>query len=149
MHERDPADKRMSPWIERLKTFGVFFSAPLDIDFLMLNAFPDAYIHLEEGERGPRVPDPEDNAEKYVKRIQEATTAVLGEHGGNGDTYTEDELGYFPWYSYRFLGQGKPSTHLMALSRLSDEQLLERVPTVFGEIFDAIKSALFLGRAKG
>jgi putative ATP-dependent endonuclease of OLD family len=40
-------------WVEALREEGIFFSFPLDIDFSMLSAFPEAYQHSNPGGRGP------------------------------------------------------------------------------------------------
>ena len=47
-------------------------------------------------------------------------------------------------HCYRFLGQGKPSTHLLAFGRLTDEELLEGMPDEFRKIFAAIRERLNL-----
>lgn len=143
-HQRKPDDTRLSIWIARLEEYGVFFSAPLDVDFLMLTHFQNAYMKLETDERGPRIPDLTKRPIAYAKRMKEAKVAVLGEQGGDGSTYDETERTLFPWYTYRFLGQGKPSTHLMALSRLTDQELLDNMPPVFQSLFQYVQDALNL-----
>lgn len=107
MHTREPGDNRLSFWIERLQKHNVFFSQPLDVDFLMLRRFTDAYTKLDDEESGPRIPNQKDK-EKYNARIAKAVSAVLGDGGGDGATFDADERELFPWYTYRFLGQGKP-----------------------------------------
>ncbi|MEH3066095.1 MAG: AAA family ATPase [Methylobacterium radiotolerans] len=39
-------------WLRALAKDGVFFSAPVDVDFAMLAAFPEAYMRTERGRRG-------------------------------------------------------------------------------------------------
>lgn len=102
-----------------LRRFGVFFSSPLDLDMEMLVKFSAAYMVIEEGDRGPQ-------------QNSDATEAVIGK--GMSEYVAEywapvnaSELAaqqnYLRWYRYLFLSRSKPSTHLRALSRLSDKQL--------------------------
>ena len=137
-----PDDSKALFWLKRLEGFGVFFSKPLDVDFLMLTHFPDAYKELEEGEGGPRVPHRIRNAPAHKRRIEDAVRAVLGDAGGDGSTYTDDEKSLFPWYSYLFLGKGKPSTHVLSLARLSDEEIAEGLPPVFVRLFGYVDAAV-------
>lgn len=53
LHEKDVSDTdEMEAWINDLEEYDVFFSAPLDFDFLMLESFTDAYRNAYRG--GPR-----------------------------------------------------------------------------------------------
>lgn len=101
----------LAGWLTCLEEHGVYYSAPLDLDFLLMQAFPTAYQQPTTGGTGPR--DTED-----TERIEKATRAVLKLKGGDGSTYTETERQAFVWYHYLFLGRGKPVTHMMALSHL-------------------------------
>ena len=148
MNERPPNHARIPFWLERLEEYGVFFSTPLDVDFLMLQTFPDAYKALDEGEKGPSIPDSAKNADAYAKRLEEARVATLGDHGGKGLTYSQGDRDLFPWYTYRFLGQGKPSTHILALGRLSNKQLKSSMPWVFGRLFKRVDAELHPQKAE-
>lgn len=100
--------------VEKLRELGVFFCAPLDLDYSMLRAFPTAYQIAEAGRRGPSLEgDPRG--------------AVLGE-GGKPGLYDSDHDETFRWYRYLFLGRGKPATHLRVLSSLSLEDTAELIP---------------------
>src|SRR5690606_12677836 len=55
-------------WFACLRRFNLFFSAPLDLDYAMLKAYPTAYRTLEPGRQGP-------------SSTGDPRTAVLGEHG--------------------------------------------------------------------
>ncbi|WP_227106956.1 ATP-dependent nuclease [Chromobacterium rhizoryzae] len=122
-HERNLADiavmddadtDDLSNWLTRLERFGVYFSAPLDLDFTMLKAYPDAYRVLEAGMRGP-------------SGSGDPRTAVLGEEG-TPSFYDAAEDDALRWYRYLFLGRGKPSTHVRVLSRLTQENLVVALP---------------------
>jgi len=100
-------------WIERLEDEGVFFSGPLDLDFSMLAAYPQAY-GIDLGEL--LAPD-------------DATlTAVLGPKRHGVDQYSLEEQKLFKPYHERFKLGSKPTAHLTALSTLTDEELLGSLP---------------------
>lgn len=118
-----------SGWAEAFRAFGVFFSAPLDIDWSMLAAFPDEYKALEEGDLGPSAKG-------------DAQKAVLGEdvttkHYGKTPAET------FQWYRYLFLGRGKPSTHVRVLSKLADKKLAGSAPEELRALIDHVNEAIF------
>jgi hypothetical protein len=121
-------------WLDELERHDVFFSEPLDLDLLMLEAFTTAY--RETAVRGPQIPAPGMRA--YETRLLKATNAVLGEEGTDGSTYEPAQKALFPWYSYLFLGRGKPSTHVLALSTLTDEEINASLPTVLQRLRDKI-----------
>lgn len=91
-------------WAKWLRQFGVFFCAPLDLDYSMLRAFPVAYQVVEPGRQGP-------------SNRGDPRTAVLGDDGLPA-LYGADQDGLLRWYRYLFLGRGKPSTHVRVLSGL-------------------------------
>ena len=119
----------MSRWIEYLKRYDVYFSTPLDIDFTMLQSFKDKYISVLTNSEGPRIKchgriqdivinkDTEDELKAaYKARIDSDIRSTLKQEGGDGSTYTEEEKELMIWYSYFFLGRGKPTTHLSLFS---------------------------------
>lgn len=119
-----------------LRQFGVFFSAPLDLDMAMLVSFWKAYTELDPGERGPYDSD--------------ATTAVLGSDGSPGDYWAPADPDKrarqqerLRWYRYLFLGRSKPSTHLRALARLNSAELKDG-PEAVRALADHIKTKLGL-----
>lgn len=134
MHTWDVAKTEiMSGWIERLKSYDVYFSAPLDIDFAMLQSFKDKYISALTSGEGPRIKDhgkiqdivinedTEDTLKNvYEDRIKSDIKSTLKQEGGDGSTYTEVEKELMIWYSYFFLGRGKPTTHLSLFSNNTD-----------------------------
>jgi len=124
----------LQEWLQLLETHGVFFSAPLDLDFLMLRAFPDAYRTSTTGS-GPRIPR---DASGLATRLDQAKKAVLKPEGGDGRSYSEDERRAFIWYHYLFLGRGKPATHVVALNGLSEEQLRQGLPEVLQRLLNRV-----------
>lgn len=124
-------------WSVAFESQGVFMSAPLDLDMLMLKAFPTAYKKLPPGASGPQMPD-------APGRHEEAGRRVLGEGGFGTSVYRgQPELALFPWYAYLFLGaRGKPAVHLAALGELSNSELQASYPPVLGRLIDHVRRSL-------
>lgn len=120
--------RALRTWVDRLEAFDVFFSAPLDLDFMMLRKFPEAYRTATGGGNGPRIPA--DGTPEYQKRMDDARKATLKEHGSDGTTYSTEEQRDFIWYSYLFLARAKPVTHILALNTIDDEALGTVAPEV-------------------
>jgi hypothetical protein len=142
MHTWDVADLEcMAGWLRVLETHNVFFSQPLDIDFSMLRAFPDAYRNATTG-TGPRVPNPATDAQGYTDRLEQARRAVLKEEGTDGKTFSEPERADFIWYHYLFLGRGKPATHILALSEILPKDLAAKAPAELKRLMVRLKEML-------
>ncbi len=132
---RDDADADLDRWVDDLTRHDVYFSSPLDIDQLMLWAFPSEYKAASLSR--PRVPkDPAKRAE-YRKR---AALVVLGDQG-IPDYYSES-LKLFPWYRALFLHGSKPGAHLAALSTIDDATLLEGCPEPLHAMIEACRQKL-------
>jgi putative ATP-dependent endonuclease of OLD family len=114
----------LDAWARRLRQFGVFFCALLDLDYSMLRAFPAAYQVVEPGRQGP--------SDRGDPR-----RSVLGEDG-RPELYGADQDQALRWYRYLFLGRGKPSTHVRVLSGLSPEALAAGAPEELRALLDAI-----------
>ena len=114
------------PIIKHLRRFGIFFARPLDLDYIMLNQFPDAYKKLDKGEVGPRTTD--------------ALATVIGDGGGDEEFWkVAHRVERLKWYRYLFLTRSKPSSHLRALGRLTDDQLRDRAPSVITTLINHIR----------
>lgn len=125
--KRQPSDKDgLDTWLAGLEKVGVFFSRPLDIDFSMLSCFASSYQTTVVGDR-PRIVSQKDPA--YRENIENAADSVLGDSREALKFYTSQQRDLFPWYRYLFQTKGKPATHLMALSELSDQDLASHAPS--------------------
>ena len=142
-------DKRLINWFYKLEEFNVYFSSPLDIDFLMLQHYKEHYLDMLSSKEGPVVSyaDSGGNSKKVKltdldcidklqlegleKRIEEAKIATLKDKSGPGDSFTSEEKELMIWYQYFFLGRGKPTTHMQFLSSISDDELNRNLPPVF------------------
>ncbi len=124
----------LQAWISNnLRPHGVFFSAPLDLDLAMLQAFPDAYAGIIPKGGGPRMAE------------EKAADAVLGTAGPGLGAYTgpfEVYKALLPAYRYHFLTNSKPATHLAALSRVKQKDLREKMPAVLAEVLKHIEASL-------
>jgi len=129
MHER--ADEHLQAWADSLRTHGVYFSAPLDLDMAMLAAFPAAYAATIKKGGGPKM------------TVDKAAEVVLG---SNGLAVYEGKLdGYkalLPAYRYHFLTHSKPATHLRALLNLDDKALRKGMPACLRPVLERVKTHL-------
>lgn len=115
-------------WIEYFESRGVFFSSPLDLDFMMIEAFGEVYM-VDDAER--EAPD-----ETTLK-------AVLGKkHDVVGGQYTEEQLELFDAYHRRFKLGSKPTWHIRAMAELDDAELAADMPTVMTALFDYVETVL-------
>lgn len=145
----DTLSQPLLSWINHLEKFNIFFSAPLDIDFLMLQHYKDQYLVTLSSIEGPIISynDSDGNNKKvklsdlnksdqlqlegFEKRIEEAKRATLKDKSGPGESFTREEKELMIWYQYFFLGRGKPTTHMHFLSSISDDELKRNLPPVF------------------
>lgn len=114
-------------YLGQLEERGVYFSFPMDLDFAMLLAYPDAY-GVEKVEK--KVPD-----EAMIK-------AVLGKSHHDSSQYGKDELKLFGTYHQRFKVGSKPAAHIDGLAQLSDEELLAHMPKSIERLADAVMAKL-------
>lgn len=116
-------DEKKSVFSE-LESRGVYFSEPLDLDFAMLLAFPEAY--------GVEGDDPDESTIK----------AVLGKKHHDASQYSKDEQKLFNTYHQRFKLGSKPAAHIDALAQLTDEELLADMPASLSRLADAVIAKL-------
>jgi putative ATP-dependent endonuclease of OLD family len=114
-------------WLSYLEICGVYFSAPLDLDFSMLSAYPSAY-HLNTGEVTAPTPD--------------ILTAVLGKARNQEQQYAPGESAFFAEYHRMFNNGSKPVQHLSALANLSGEELLKTIPPSLSRLAGAVIARL-------
>lgn len=111
-------------YLDMLEERGVFFSYPMDLDFAMLLAYPEAYNVWEE------MPD-----DATIK-------AVLGKSHYDSSQYRDDELALFNTYHQRFKLGSKPAAHIEALTQLNDADLLKNMPDSLDRLADAVIAKL-------
>lgn len=111
-------------YLEELEDRDVYFSYPMDLDFAMLLAYPDAYGVVRE--------TPDDST----------IVAVLGKSHHDASQYSEDEQKLFGTYHSSFKIGSKPAAHIEALAKLNDEDLLANMPESLARLADAVISRL-------
>ena len=137
MHTWEIDRGTISTWVEYLEKYDVFFSSPLDLDFMMLRSFKEAY--MKSAIRGPGIP--EDKTE-YGVALAKVLSAVLKEKHSGGSHYDANELQNFFWYRYLFLNRGKPDSHMLALAELAPKDLAASAPDVLQRLVNRMKQHL-------
>lgn len=120
-------------WANFLKRYGVFFSEPLDLDLMMLRAFPDAYSATIPAGGGPR------------SSLANAAEAVLGTAGPGLKQYVgpyDKGAELLPAYRYHFLTRSKPATHLAALAHIAPKDLKTKMPPILAEVLTHVTTSL-------
>lgn len=111
-------------YLNALEERDVYFSYPMDLDFAMLLAYPDAYGVERE------------------KPDESTIRAVLGKSHHDASQYSEDEQKLFSTYHRSFKLGSKPAAHIEALAKLSDADLLANMPESLGRLADAVITKL-------
>ena len=120
-------------WTSSLKPYGVFFSEPLDLDLMMLRAFPEAYAATIPAGGGLR------------STVDKAAEAVLGTTGLGLGAYTgpyDRGSDMLPEYRYHFLTRSKPATHLAALAHITPKNFKKKMPPVLAELLAHVAKSL-------
>lgn len=125
----DPQFKDGQGPLQALEQRGVFFSSPVDLDLMMLAAYPDAY---------------DVDSDEATEPDEGTVVAVLGKSHANEDLVPDDLRMLFEDYHDRFGLGSKPAAHLAALADLSDEQLLDDLPDVLGRLVGYAQASLDL-----
>ncbi len=111
-------------WLLALEKLGVFFSYPLDLDLMLLEAYPNAY--------NATTATPSEATEK----------AVLGKARANVNRLDDAHLELFDEYQKQFKQGSKPASHIAAMAELTDEELLADLPEPLKRMLDAIRERL-------
>ena len=111
-------------YLDKLEERNIFFSAPLDLDFSMLLAFPDAY-----------------KVEKETPST-ETIKSVLGKSHFNSDQYSIEEQELFDTYHSHFKVGSKPAAHIEGLSNISNEDFKSNMPQIYINLALKVKEIL-------
>lgn len=158
IEERNPLPKSIEEYDKikgMLEKKDVFFSGKLDIDFLMLEHYKEDYINTLSNNEGPTYLE-NDKKEKFAdydfsqpeyseiiqQKIKTSISQTLKGSGGDGSLYSEKEKKLMVWYSYFFLGRGKPATHHAFLSQITNEELLEKTPKVLRRMIERVRELI-------
>lgn len=123
----------LGSWMKWLRQYGIFYSTYLDLDMMMIKAFPDAYVPSRTFDAA------KDDPEKIAK-------TVFGDSGqGNADlnrinaAFTNEELFI---YKNLFKSRSKPASHYKAIASLDDEKITMYCPEPLGALIEAAKNIL-------
>jgi putative ATP-dependent endonuclease of OLD family len=107
-----------------MEKHGVFYSYPLDLDLMLLEAYPDAYNVTT------------------VASTEATEEAVLGKGRANVERLDDELLELFDEYQRQFKQGSKPASHIAAMAELKNEELLEDLPEPLQRLIDAIRERL-------
>lgn len=107
-----------------LEQQGIFFSCPLDLDLMLMEAYPDAYAVT--------VAEPSESTEE----------AVLGKRRANVERLGAERLELFDEYQSQFKLGSKPASHISALAELDDDELLAGLPGPLKGLVEAVRQRL-------
>ena len=131
-------------WLNHLEGFGVFFSTPLDFDWAMLCRFPDAYKNLD-GQYGPTIPaEGSHGRDEYIRRAIDVAVGNDEDSIGIYLNLASEKKELFAWYRYLFLSRSKPTTHILALAAIEEEELCEKAPPQLIRLLGNCREALGL-----
>jgi predicted ATP-dependent endonuclease of OLD family len=143
MHKRDLDEKKERAWITCLEKHNVYFSAPLDIDYLMFGKFAEYYKRLAPDNGGPRIP--KKGSKEYEQKVKEAVASVRKiEASKVKDIDSIIHIERYFWYRYLFLGRGKPTSHIQALLEIPNDEIISNCPPVFKKMLSKVISDLNL-----
>ena len=127
-------NERMRKWIAHLEKFGVYFSNPLDIDFMMLESNLNIYKTILNEDEGPR--------ESTLGNIETETKKALKSDNADITLYSTAQQNLMPWYVYFFLGRGKPTSHFQAFLDLTTDEIINHIPTPLNALAETVKAML-------
>lgn len=122
---------------DTLRHHGIFFSALLDLDMLMLSSYWNAYTKLGPGQRGPDSTD-------AIKTVIGTGGTDLGKKYWNPDDETQRHKRQeeAKWYRYLFSNRSKPATHLTAINQLTADEVKNAIPLVLDQLIEFIRSEI-------
>lgn len=134
--------------LELLEQKDVFFSYPIDIDYLMLSNYFDEYTTNTEILGKARLPKPDDK--KLKEKNLGAVSSVLKKDINEFDLQSlpeelniNDNFTLYYWYRHLFLGEGKPITHKIAFTKIEESYNNGSTGiTVLQNLFTRIKGLL-------
>lgn len=156
MHEFK-GKENLNFWIKKLRDYNIYFSEPIDLDFMMLKYFEKDYEDILEDNQGPTITingknivinkatKEELGSPEYKKKLETSIHATLKSEKKNGDEFNDEEKRLMVWYQYFFLYRGKPVIHRLVLNKITPKKLKSNMPEIFKELSEKALSML-LGR---
>jgi putative ATP-dependent endonuclease of OLD family len=119
--------------ISDLEKCGIFFSSPIDLDIMMIQAYPNAY-------KIPSVRTKKKGTQSLVANPY--LESVLGSGHKNEERLDSRVFDVFEKYCNLFKRRSKPGSHLEALSELTDADLVANIPPSLKRLSDTARSRL-------
>lgn len=115
--------------LQALEGKGVFFSWPLDLDLMMLVAYPEAY-----------------GVSAKSSPTESTMKSVLGKGRVNVHRYQKSQMELFDEYQKQFKLGSKPANHLAAMAEFDekDDIMLDKLPGPLVRLLDAVRERLEL-----
>ncbi|NCQ24427.1 MAG: hypothetical protein COW54_09985 [Rhodobacteraceae bacterium CG17_big_fil_post_rev_8_21_14_2_50_63_15] len=123
----------LNEWVDWMRTLNVYYSSPLDLDMMMVQSFPNAYLPSRPLDLA------KDDPEKVAR-------SVFGDSGkGNvdvarlGAAFTDQEL-----FTYKnlFKSRSKPASHYKGLAALDDAIIKANCPEPLRALIEAANTIL-------
>lgn len=142
----EPGPDATDAWLTTLEQADVFFSGPLDLDFLLLETYPGAFPGEAQAILGDTETDttsPETETENYTETEtdEKIHRQVLGKrHTNPALNFNPAQLALFDRYHAVFQLGSKPTAHLEAMSNLEDTTLVATLPPVLARLIARVAS---------
>lgn len=121
-----------------LEEINIFFSYPLDFDYLMIESFLEKYKNKKG--RGPNILKQKDDP-NYEESLEEYIQTPFEENFSLNDSVFSGKGELLAWHKYLFTNK-KPLIHYLFLSDIADDELLQNLPPIFNRIIQKINSIL-------
>lgn len=133
-----PANDVLTPetadgWTKWLRSHGVFYSTFLDLDMMMVHAFPKAYVPNRAFDAT------KDDPAQIAKTVFGDSGPGSVELNRIGASFTDEELFI---YKNLFKSRSKPASHYQALAALDDETIRANCPEPLRALIETAKTIL-------
>jgi len=127
--EANPLDgsQDRDSWLSSLQDNGIFYSQPLDLDFAMIQKYPEAYGIDTKALSEPDEP---------------TFVSVLGKLHKHREWYNDDDKMLFEDYHRLFKMGSKPAEHISALSKLELKEISDCMPESYKQLIASVRSSL-------
>ena len=108
----------------------------------MLKSYTNFYKNTIPNNGGPQIPNKKNELDKFNIKVANGVQATLKSADATGHTYTPEDRELMIWYNYHFLGRGKPTTHILALARMTEDEIKQSFPPLFTTLFKRMNELL-------
>jgi putative ATP-dependent endonuclease of OLD family len=127
------------PWVRWLREYNIFYSSPLDLDMMMMKAFPKAYVT--------------DNVFDSKADMKKLAKVVFGDSGKGNDELKAVGLGFTDEELFRykelFKSSSKPGSHLEAFAKFTNAELKGGCPEPLKSLIERAVELISVKAAAG